>query len=117
MMDDGSVTTRTTEPRASFLKATLWMIGLSILLFWLPIIGPVVAGLVGGWFAGTVGRAILASLMPAVVLAALILLVGTAFDLPVFGALAGGAIALVILFGDVPLVLGAIVGAIFSQRR
>lgn len=55
--------------------------------------------------------------MPAVVLAALILLVGTAFDLPVVGALAGGAIALVILVGDVPLVLGAIVGAIFSQRR
>lgn len=56
------------------------MTGLSILLFWLPILGPAVAGLVGGYFAGTVGRAILASLMPAVVLAVLILLVGTAFD-------------------------------------
>lgn len=109
--------TRTIKPRASFLKASLWMIGLSILLFWLPILGPVVAGLVGGYFAGTVGRAILASLMPAVVLAVLILLVGTAFDLPVVGALASGAIGLVILFGDVPLVLAAIVGAVVSQRR
>lgn len=109
--------TRTTAPRASFVKASLWMIGLSILLFWLPILGPAVAGLVGGYFAGTVGRAILASLMPAVVLAVLILLVGTAFDLPVVGALASGAIGLVILFGDVPLVLAAIIGAVVSQRR
>lgn len=105
------------ESRASFIKATLWMIGLSILLFWLPILGPAVAGLVGGYFAGTVGRAILASLMPAVVLAALILLVGAVVDLPLVGALAGGAIGLVILFGDVPLVLAAIVGAVVSQRR
>ena len=36
--------TKTIKPRASFLKASLWMIGLSILLFWLPILGPVVAG-------------------------------------------------------------------------
>jgi predicted branched-subunit amino acid permease len=113
----GMAATRMTEPRASFVKASLWMIGLSILLFWLPIIGPIVAGLIGGYFAGTVGRAILASLMPAVVLAVLILLVGTAFDLPVVGALASGAIGLVILFGDVPLVLAAIVGAVISQRR
>jgi hypothetical protein len=63
-----------TEAQASFLKATLWMIGLSILLFWLPIAGPVVAGL------------------------------------------AGGAVGLVILFGDVPLVLAAIVGALVSRR-
>lgn len=108
---------RTTEPRASFIKATLWMVGLSILLFWLPILGPVVAGLVGGWFAGTIGRAVLASLMPAVLLALLIVGVGTLFELPVVGALAGGAIGLVILLGDVPLVLGAIVGAVVSQRR
>jgi hypothetical protein len=63
-----------TEAQASFLKATLWMIALSILLFWLPILGPVVAGLVGGYAAGSVGRAILASLMPAVALTVLVLL-------------------------------------------
>ncbi|MDN5933599.1 MAG: hypothetical protein L0I24_21450, partial [Pseudonocardia sp.] len=114
---DSMAMSRTAEPRASFVKATLWMVALSILLFWLPILGPVVAGLVGGWFAGTVGRAILASLVPAVLLAGLILLVGTAIDLPLVGVLAGGAIGLVILVGDVPLVLAAIVGAIVSQRR
>jgi hypothetical protein len=46
----------------------------------------------------------------------LVLLVGFAFDLPVVGALAGGAVGLVILFGDVPLVLAAIVGALVSRR-
>ncbi len=109
--------TGTAQPQASFLKATLWMVGLSILLFWLPIIGPVVAGAVGGYVAGTLGRAVLASLMPAVLLTVLILGVSAAFDLPLVGALAGGAIGLVILFGDVPLVLAAIVGAIVSRRR
>lgn len=109
--------TRTTEPRASFIKASLWMIVLSILLFWMPILGPVVAGLVGGWFAGTIGRAVLASLVPAVLLALLIWGIGTLFALPVVGALTGGAIGLVILFGDLPLILAAIVGALISQRR
>lgn len=109
--------TRTVEPRASLIKATLWMVGLSILLFWLPILGPLVAGVVGGWFAGTVGRAVLASLMPAVLLVVLIVGIGTLFEVPVVGALAGGAIGLVILFGDLPLVLGAIIGAVVSQRR
>lgn len=109
--------TRTAEPRASFIKATLWMVGLSLLLFWLPIIGPVAAGLVGGWFAGTVGRAVLASLMPAGLLVALILLVGTAVNLPLIGGITAGVVGLVILVGDLPLVLAAIVGAIASQRR
>lgn len=109
--------TRTTEPRASFIKATLWMVGLSLLLFWLPIIGPVAAGLAGGWFAGTVGRAVLASLMPAVLLTALILLVSAAVSLPLVGGLTASVVGLVILLGDLPLVLAAIVGAVASQRR
>ncbi len=102
-------------PRRSFLRATAWMVGLSVLLFWLPILGPLIAGLVGGRAAGTVGRALAAAFMPAVLLGALVAVVLLAFDLPVIGALAGSAVILVILAEDLPLFLGAWLGALATR--
>jgi hypothetical protein len=69
----------------------LWMVGLSILLFWLPTLGPLVAGFVGGRKAGGIGPAFVAAIIPAVLVAALIFLLGTLVTLPVIGALVGAA--------------------------
>ncbi len=85
-----------------------------MLLFWLPILGPLIAGFVGGRAAGTVGRALAAAFMPAVLLGALVAVVLLAFDLPVIGALAGGAVFVVILAEDLPLFLGAWLGALLT---
>lgn len=52
--------------------ATLWMVVLSVLLFWLPTLGPLVAGFVGGRRAGGVGPALGAAVIPAVIVSALI---------------------------------------------
>ncbi len=103
-------------PQASFFKASAAMVALSLLLFWLPFLGPAIAGLVGGYLAGTIGRALLASIVPAILVAVLVGLVGTLFA-DALGAIAGGVVFLIVLGGDIPLFLGAIVGAIVSARR
>ena len=89
------MSTRTTQ-EGSVGSALLWMVGLSILLFWLPTVGPLVAGFVGGKKAGGVGPALVAAIIPAVLVAALIFLLGTLVSLPVIGALVGAGIFFVI---------------------
>ncbi len=94
-------------------SAILWMFVLSILLFWLPIIGPLIAGFVGGRKAGTVGDAILAVILPGIVFGVLLFFLGTLMTgVPLLGFIAGaGGIALA--FAHVgPLLIGAIIGAL-----
>lgn len=113
-MDDP---TRSTERRGSTVTAAAWMVGLSVLLFWLPIAGPFIAGFVGGRRAVTVGKAILAAFAPAVILAVVVTAILAAFELPVIGAVAGIGVAVVILVEDIPLFLGAWLGAALSDDR
>lgn len=87
------------------------MVGLSVLLFWLPVVGPLAAGFFGGREATTVGRALLAAFAPAVLVGLLVVLVLAAFDLPVIGAIAGIGLAIAVLVQDVPLFVGAWLGA------
>ena len=46
--------------QGSIVMAMIWMAVLSLLLFWLPLLGPLVAGFVGGRTAGSAGRGLLA---------------------------------------------------------
>jgi hypothetical protein len=100
------------QRQGSIASAIVWMFILSILLFWLPVIGPFIAGFVGGRKAGTVGDAILAVLLPGVVFAVLLFLLGTALTMvPLIGFVAGAG-GLMLAFAHVgPLLLGAIIGA------
>lgn len=88
------------------------MFVLSILLFWLPLIGPLIAGFVGGRKAGSVGNAILAALLPGIVFGVALFFLATlltGFPLLAFLAGAGGFVLALAHVG--PLVLGAILGA------
>ncbi len=86
------------------------MLALSLLLFWLPIAGPFIAGGVGGRMAGSPGRGIALALIPAVLMGLMIVFVLSAFDLPVLGTVAGVGVGLVVLVQDLPLLVGAAVG-------
>lgn len=99
-----------TEQR-SLLRGALWMLVLSLVLFWLPVLGPFIAGVVGGRVIGGRIAALLVALLPAIALAALIALILSLFELPVLGAVAGFGIFLVIAVQDLPLLVGAWVGA------
>ena len=92
------------------------MLGLSLLLFWLPIVGPLIAGYVGGRMAGGVGRAVTLAVLPAVAMGLLVALVVAAFDLPVLGTVAGIRVFVVVLVQDVPLLIGAAFGGANAGR-
>lgn len=96
------------------MSAILWMTVLSVLLSWLPVLGPLVAGFVGGRKAGGVGKAILAAILPAIVLGILVFGLVAWLNMPFIGALLGGATTLVILVHAGTLLVGAIVGGALS---
>jgi hypothetical protein len=101
--------------RSSIVGASVWMLVISLLLFWLPFVGPLLGGVVGGRKAGGVGRAILASLVPAFVAAVLFLVLGTLLTgLPLIGAIAaaGGFVLVAAEVG--PMILGAILGGLMA---
>ena len=92
-------------------RAFLWMFVLSILLFWLPLFGPFIAGLVGGSRAGGVGKALLAALLPAIIVGGLIAVAGILVNAPVLGALFATIGAGLVAAHSVSLLAGALVGA------
>jgi hypothetical protein len=91
------------------------MFVLSLLLFWLPLLGMFIAGLVGGRKAGSVGTALLAVFLPALVVGGLMFLLATALTgMPLLGAIAGFGTGVLIVANVVPLLAGAVVGGLLA---
>jgi hypothetical protein len=101
--------------RGSILSGTLWMVGLAILLFWLPVIGPLIAGFVGGRKSGGIVAGLIASIIPALLAAGLLLLIGTVVGLPLIGAIAGAGLFIILLVETVPMMLASIVGGATAE--
>ncbi len=79
----------------------VWMFVISVLLFWLPVAGPLIAGFVGGKKAG--GAAIVAAVF--------LFLSGTLLTgVPLVGVLAGAGAFVLVAAHVGPLIVGAIVG-------
>jgi hypothetical protein len=89
--------------------------GLSLLLCWLPVAGPLIAGLVGGAKAGSVGRAVVAVFLPAILTGGLTA-AGVTYlaDWFPWGMLAGLGAVLLCLLNVVPLFTGAVAGAVLG---
>lgn len=111
--DDGNTDAMSTENRPSSqhrgatVQGGVWMLILAVLLSWLPILGPLVAGFVGGRMIADEKRALGVALIPAVVLAVVLWAILAAFDLPVLGAIAGFGALVVIAVQELPLLAGA----------
>ena len=103
--------------RGSVLKAAFLMGVISLLLIWLPIVGPVIAGIVGGRAARTVGKALVASIIPSVLVAGALFAILNAFELPLIGALSGLAVFVFILIGDIPMAIAAAAVAAVTPDR
>jgi hypothetical protein len=89
--------------------------GLSLLLCWLPVAGPLIAGLVGGAKAGSVGRAVVAVFLPAILTGGLTA-AGVTYlaDWFPWGMLAGLGAVQRCLLNVVPLFTGAVAGAVLG---
>jgi len=104
----------------SVIAGSIWMLVISVLLFWLPVFGPLLAGIVGGQKAGGVGGGLMAVFLPAIVVAILIALIpaATMTGIPVVGAVIASiaAFGLVVVIGLQIglLLLGAIIGGILA---
>jgi len=95
--------------------AAMWMLVISLLLFWLPFVGPLIGGVVGGRKAGGVFAAIVAALVPAIVVGLLLLVFGTMLTgLPLIGVVAGAGGFVLVAAQVGPMLLGAILGGLLS---
>jgi hypothetical protein len=103
------------EREGSILSAIVWMTLLSVLLFWLPALGPIIAGIVGGRKAGGVLSAIVATLLPSIALGVLVFVFGGVFaGIPLLAMFAGAGVAFFGLAHVGPLLLGAVIGGILT---
>ncbi|HWM86825.1 MAG TPA: hypothetical protein VNO33_13325, partial [Kofleriaceae bacterium] len=102
--------------RRSILVGSLWMVFLSLALFFVPALNGLIAGLVGGYKVGSIGRALVAAILPAIVVAGGLWAGFALFDAPVWGLLAGTAIGVLILLADLGLLIGAAIGGAIGSR-
>ena len=99
----------------SVIMGMIWMFVISILLFWLPAFGPLIAGIVGGKIAGGVGSGMMAALLPGILLAVALFVGGTVLTaLPVIGAMIAGGGLLLYIFYIPPLLVGALIGGLMA---
>ena len=99
------------QHQGSVLVAILWMFFLSLLLFWLPVLGPLLAGFVGGRKAGNPSTALAAVCLPAAIVAAMVMLFSSAIlGMPIIGFFAGMGTFVLALSHVVPLAIGALIG-------
>lgn len=99
------------EKNGSVIGGIFWMFLISLLLFWLPVVGPLIGGIVGGKKAGGVGAALAAVFLPCIILGALLFsLAASISGLPLIGVIAGAGGVVLSLAHVGPLLIGAIIG-------
>jgi hypothetical protein len=104
----------------SIIMGSVWMVLISILLFWLPVLGPLLAGFVGGKTAGGIGGGIIAVFLPAILMVLLTVFLVPLIPVagvPVIGAMLVTIFSLGIVFVALQvglLLVGAIFGGLFA---
>jgi hypothetical protein len=93
------------------------MLLLSLLIFWIPVFGALIAGFIGGKKARSLNTALLALIFPSVVFATLLYFLASHLEaLPVFGIIArqgGFCLSLIFL---VSLLTGAWLGVAIGKK-
>ena len=106
--------------RGSIPAAMAWMIGLSIALSWVPLLGGLVAGYVGGSKAGSMGRAAAAVFLPGIILGLTVFLLGGILSsIPILGAIFVKIAAMGVFARSfmhiMPLLIGALIGGKMAE--
>ena len=114
--------TRRLEPlapahRENIVKGSLWMVGISIALFFLPVVNGLIGGFVGGYKVGSTGRAIVAAILPGFIAGAALWGLMSVFDHPVMGLFSGIAASLWIALANLGVLIGAAVGGAVASSK
>ena len=101
----------------SLVVCSLWMIVISLLLFFLPALNGLIGGGVGGYKAGTVGRGLAAAILPSLVVGGAIWVLLALLDAPVLGFISGLAVGIWALISSIGLLVGALIGGAMAPDR
>jgi hypothetical protein len=102
---------------SSIVVSALWMIVISLLLFFLPAVNGLIGGAVGGYKAGSAGRGVGAAILPSVIVGLSLWGLLASFDRPVLGFFGGLAVGLWALISSVSLLIGAAIGGVMAPDR
>lgn len=102
---------------SSILASSLWMIVISLVLFFLPAVNGLIGGAVGGYKAGSAGRGIVAAILPSIVVGLSLWGLLAAYDKPILGFFGGLAVGLWALISSVALLIGAAIGGVMAPDR
>jgi hypothetical protein len=102
---------------ANIIGGSLWMVGISLVLFFLPAINGLVGGLVGGYKVGTPRNALIAAILPAVVIGIGLVLFFNVLGFPVLAFFAGITIASLVALSEVGLLVGAWIGGFIRAQK
>lgn len=97
------------------LGPSIAMIVISLLLFWLPGFGPLIAGYVGGRMAGDAKSALSAAFLPMIASGILVFVFISFIGLPVVGMVVGVGAILYIAMHEIALIAGALIGGILAS--
>jgi len=101
----------------SIVGASFWMIVITLLLFFLPLVNGLIGGAVGGYMAGDVKRAVAAAILPAIVATIGLWILLVFIGAPILGFFAGMAGGILVLLADVGIFLGALVGGWLGAEK
>lgn len=109
-------TENATESR--IVAGSLWMLGLTLLFFFLPVVNGMAAGIVGGHKIGNTKTAVTVSLFLALLVGFLLWALLSLMPLPfAAGEMNEISLALLVALSDVALVIGAAIGGTIAQNR
>jgi hypothetical protein len=103
--------------QSNIIAAIFWMVGLTMALFFFPVVNGIIGGIVGGFKAGNTKGALLAALLPAGTTAFLLWMLLTVAPLPVMGGIGDIELALLVLLSELGLFLGAAIGGTVAQNK
>jgi hypothetical protein len=101
--------------KSSLIASSLWMIAISLILFFVPVVNGFIGGLVGGYKAGTTLRGIEAALIPALVVALGLGILLAMFHAPTMAVVSGLTGFLVVALSSIGIILGGAVGGLVSN--
>ena len=102
---------------SSIFVSSLWMIGISLVLFFLPALNGLIGGAVGGYKAGSAGRGFTAAVLPSIVVGIALWALFALFDAPVIGFFGGLAVGLFALVSSIGLLIGGVIGGAIAPPR
>lgn len=103
---------RSSDHHAGIVMGAIWMVVLSLALFFIPGVNGLIAGLIGGYLVGSFGRAMVAAVLPALIVAVGLWVLLAAVGMPILGLFAGVAITVLIVLAELGLFLGAALGVL-----